>query len=514
MPSLPETRTTIPSYPPPSVRSIVDLPSLGLILRGGDVRTPEGQDRPVRWVAVSELEDPCSFLEGGELLLSTGMRLPADEPKALDAYVQRLVDAGIAAYGLGVGLTHESVPQALLDAAARRGLVIVEVPENTPFIAISKTVSAMVAAQEYEATTRAFETQRDLTRAALGVEAVAAVAARLARSLAAWVLVLDPAGRVVAASPAEAAEQTAVLHPEVVALRGRGLLSSSALDLGDERVVLHPLGARGAVRGFLAVGRVTAFDRTDQSLVAVAVSLLSLAVERGAGGGDAGARVRGAALQMLVGGSDPDELPLDALGWSWLRASPLRVVRLATEQLSGVTVDELVAESSERAVAQVGEELVLVLVDDVAEIAAVEEALARTPAGGSGPASIAAVSAAWRDAGRALRAARDLGVVWHDALGGEGLIGVVDPAAARAFADSLLGPLDATGGKADLLRSTRAWLAHHGQWDVAAQELGVHRHTLRYRIRRVEEVLGRSLDDVALRAELWFALEVRAHQGD
>ena len=60
--------------------------------------------------------------------------------------------------------------------------------------------------------------------------------------------------------------------------------------------------------------------------------------------------------------------------------------------------------------------------------------------------------------------------------------------------------------------STRAWLAHHGQWDVAAQELGVHRHTLRYRIRRVEELLGRSLDDADLRAELWFALELRAHQ--
>lgn len=125
---------------------------------------------------------------------------------------------------------------------------------------------------------------------------------------------------------------------------------------------------------------------------------------------------------------------------------------------------------------------------------------------------LGALSGAWGDARRALAASRGDEIVWHDAVGSGGLIGVVDPVAGRAFADSLLAPLDATGGKADLLASTRAWLAHHGQWDVAAQELGVHRHTLRYRIRRVEELLGRSLDDPDLRAELWFALELRAHQ--
>jgi purine catabolism regulator len=39
--------------------------------------------------------------------------------------------------------------------------------------------------------------------------------------------------------------------------------------------------------------------------------------------------------------------------------------------------------------------------------------------------------------------------------------------------------------------------------------LGVHRHTLRYRMKRVEDLLGRPLDDPDLRAELWVALAVR-----
>ena len=72
---------------------------------------------------------------------------------------------------------------------------------------------------------------------------------------------------------------------------------------------------------------------------------------------------------------------------------------------------------------------------------------------------------------------------------------------AAQFAATLLAPLD------DRLReSLRVWLACHGQWDPAAARFGVHRHTVRNRIKRVEELLGRSLDSPGVRAELWFAL--------
>jgi hypothetical protein len=36
----------------------------------------------------------------------------------------------------------------------------------------------------------------------------------------------------------------------------------------------------------------------------------------------------------------------------------------------------------------------------------------------------------------------------------------------------------------------------------------VHRHTLRHRIRRTAELLGRDLDAAAVRAELWIALRL------
>ncbi|EFL02919.1 regulatory protein [Streptomyces sp. SPB78] len=106
-------------------------------------------------------------------------------------------------------------------------------------------------------------------------------------------------------------------------------------------------------------------------------------------------------------------------------------------------------------------------------------------------------------------------LVEHEDVAAGSVLPLLADDAVRAFADGLLRALhdhDATG-RGNLVASLRAWLAHHGQWDAAAAELGVHRHTLRYRMRRVEEILGRSLDDPDVRMELWLALKATTASG-
>ena len=124
-------------------------------------------------------------------------------------------------------------------------------------------------------------------------------------------------------------------------------------------------------------------------------------------------------------------------------------------------------------------------------------------------------------AGRSLREARYALQVCRlegrDAAGFEDLgtyrllLSMADPGALRAFADSLLAPLDAydreQGG--ELATSLRAFLEHNARWETAAAELYVHRHTLRYRMRKVEELTGRDLSSSFDRMEFWLALRAR-----
>jgi PucR family transcriptional regulator, purine catabolism regulatory protein len=121
---------------PVTVATLLGTPSLSLTLH----TRAAAVDRPVSWVHVSELPDPTPFLEGGELLLTTGLALLHPDQSMAD-YVRRLADAGVVGLGLGTGLSHPAVPGELVRAADDCGLAVLEVPRQTPFIALSRTVS-------------------------------------------------------------------------------------------------------------------------------------------------------------------------------------------------------------------------------------------------------------------------------------------------------------------------------------------------------------------------------------
>ena len=108
------------------------------------------------------------------------------------------------------------------------------------------------------------------------------------------------------------------------------------------------------------------------------------------------------------------------------------------------------------------------------------------------------------DARSALATYRDLGSF-------QLLLSLQDDDALRLFCDSILAPIEDSEGAygGELMRSLEAFIECNGQWERAAKALFCHRHTLRYRIRRVEELTGRSLDSARDRIDFWLALRGR-----
>jgi purine catabolism regulator len=91
------------------------------------------------------------------------------------------------------------------------------------------------------------------------------------------------------------------------------------------------------------------------------------------------------------------------------------------------------------------------------------------------------------------------------------LLSVQDDEALRLYCDSVLGPIEDSDERyaGELLRSLEAFIEHNGHWERAAGDCYCHRHTLRYRIRRVEELTGRDLSRANDRVELWLALRAK-----
>jgi len=91
------------------------------------------------------------------------------------------------------------------------------------------------------------------------------------------------------------------------------------------------------------------------------------------------------------------------------------------------------------------------------------------------------------------------------------LLSLQDDDALISYCRGVLGPVEQGEGEYgdELLRSLDVFIEHNGHWEKAAAALYCHRHTLRYRIRRVEQLTGRDFSKARDRIEFWLALRGR-----
>jgi hypothetical protein len=91
------------------------------------------------------------------------------------------------------------------------------------------------------------------------------------------------------------------------------------------------------------------------------------------------------------------------------------------------------------------------------------------------------------------------------------LMASVPGAVLRSFRERLLGPLLAYDERhrAELLSTLREFLACSGSWNACAARMYVHVNTVRYRIRRIEELTGRDLSSLDDQVDFFLAMRIR-----
>jgi purine catabolism regulator len=137
----------------------------------------------------------------------------------------------------------------------------------------------------------------------------------------------------------------------------------------------------------------------------------------------------------------------------------------------------------------------------------------------SRPAATHSLRLSFHEARCALEAARlrngdagEAGVASYRDLGAfQLLLSLQDDDALMSYCRGVLGPVEQGEGEYgdELLRSLDVFIENNGHWEKAASALYCHRHTLRYRIRRVEQLTGRDFSSARDRIEFWLALRGR-----
>jgi len=225
--------------------TVADLLDLDLLRRASPrvVTGPDGLAAQVRWVHVLELADAAHLLRGGELVLTTGVALPA-EPVLLARYAAELAAAGVSALAVELGRRYvEALPSALVRAAADSGLTLIAFEHEVPFVEITEAVHAMIIdAQlaELRASERLHEVFTELSVAGASPDEVVRQAAILAGRP---VILADLSHRVLACEPGRADPARLLAG---FARRSRSLRATGRTAFDEASGWLYtPVGARG-----------------------------------------------------------------------------------------------------------------------------------------------------------------------------------------------------------------------------------------------------------------------------
>ncbi len=504
------------------MRDIVAIPGMPLRLLTSEARS----ERAIRWVHASELEDPTPWLKGGELILTTGMGI-GDTAAKHRAYVRRLVDAGVGGLGFGLGFGFDTTPKALVAEATKHDFPLFEVPYPVPFIAITEAVFTRLLAEQYDTLQRAVDAEHVLTRAVLDGKGIDGVVTSLGEVIKGWAILLDLHGMPLASTGRAAALRQERIWDELRSSRPDGPTFSISLVDRGHHVWLQPVGAAGRIEAFLAIGKPEQLTQLDRIVAGHALSLFAIELAKSRAVAEAQRKLQGDFFDELAGGIGAADAARGLARFGFEREATFVVVALEAVGAGAVDPQELALAATDHlsrteggylVSAHAGGVSVLLPADgeDLGEFAKVlgTRVDAELRAGAGSPVASTEVGRSLREARYALQVCRLEG--WsHAGFGDLGtyrlLLSMADPDALRAFADAMLAPLDAYDRAHDgeLIGSLQAFLQHNARWEAAAAQLFVHRHTLRYRMRKVEELTGRDLTSSFDRMEFWLALRAR-----
>jgi purine catabolism regulator len=542
--------------------TVGDLLGLDVIRRGSPrvVAGSSGLSARVRWVHVLELADAAHLLQGGELVLTTGVALPA-EPALLARYALDLAAAGVSALAVELGRRYVgALPGVLVRAAADSGLTLIAFEREVPFVEITEAVHARIIdaqLEELRASERLHEVFTELSVAGASPDEIVRQAATLAGRP---VILADLSHQVLACEPgsADPARLLAGFARRSRALSAlRRTASSPGRTAYDEASgwLFTPVGARGEDWGrvilvcdgppagtdtvlieraaaTLALGRL--LTRHAESLDRQAHRTLITGIISQAHADPAEAAVRARALGVPVDGRQLIAMVLrlrDPSGSGVLGVSAhARVLDVADAAAAACRAERIPSLVGTLDDARAGAMLSLSPRADQDRVlgglaARITERLGASLDGlvigvGATAGLIRDVRRSFLEASQVADVAAERPDGWR-AGGGldrplfyrladlrlRGLLHLLrDDPRVQTFVERELGPLLASEPDTSLLDVLAAYLAAGGNKAAAAKSAHLARPTFYERLRRIERILGTDLDSAESRTSLHVAL--------
>ncbi|CDP86635.1 PucR family transcriptional regulator [Mycolicibacterium senegalense] len=469
-----------------SVDQLTAVPSLGLRYLAGE----GGGSRLVTWAHACDLADPWNWFDSGDLVMTTGGGLPVDEG-AQREWITRLIGSKVSALVVAASPTAPAVTRGLIDVAEAQGFPVLAADYELHFVELARTVieSAIESERQRVASIKRLYDVYWQSLHARGTFGERLSALEFATG---WAL--------------EVRDQ---LAGELIAT-GRRAYALAAESSGTEPVHVAIPGAGEVV----LVAAADSAEVTDRPLAQHIGGLIALELEHAAAQQD---RLRASGEDLLAGLLD-ESITLSAV-WPELRHRGMvgDVVMACWSTPDGAQVNhqaihrQVCLQSYAPLFSVRGAALVGLVPDEPGVLTQVAAKLAPNCAVGISTrlAVHSHIAEALRQAQLAVARAHDRGLVLSEYGGEDGqdfLPASVEDI--RRVVRRCLGPLidHDRANDGELVESVRVFLRHDGAWQASADALNIHRQTLVYRLKKVEQLTGLKPTTTAGSAMLWLAL--------
>ena len=491
-----------------TVENLVEDP----LIRTRIVAGSSGGGRMVTWAHTCELTDPWNWLGSGDLLMTDGYGFPAD-PEDQAEFVRNLARVNIAGLALAEGFAAPPLTSRAVEVADQLAFPVLMTERNVPFVTIARRVAESDSSRSSIRSTRVLRLYDVLRRTHLDEADADALLDNLAREIGARLHVIElRRGRELLPTGRPLPDKVRVAALEVIRARDGVLPASTRLQLGDEVTgLLLPVARQN--NAAMIVYTQGSGELPDLVLAQHVAMIAELDVERRAARALQAREVRSTLARRLLEASISLEAAAAQLESAGLGPGPWRVS--AWQPRDAANEADLSADLSGLDIAHLSTtkgDLHVVILPDESYVEPLNEALGVNGAvvGVSQPVlSAARISDAWREARWALEAAHSSasGSAAYGARGSYFMPRTV--AEGEAVVDRLLGPLLEYDRANDtrLVASLMAFFEANRSWQEGAKRLGIHKHTLVYRMKKVEHLLGMDLRDSGTQAELFLALK-------
>lgn len=531
--------------------TVRDALGIGPLRRARVVAGSKGLDKLITFVNIMEVPQVANWMRGGELLLTAGYALK-DNAKLRQQIIYDLVGKGVAAFGIKPGQYLDEVPEDMIEHADSMGLPLLELPSDVPYMDIMLPIFELLINEQLYWHRRAEEIHDLLVSVILGGTGLHGVCRALAQFTSNPVFIFGQGACLGSGYPPVSVS----LSEEDILMAVRRKLDSGPNELEPHRAsriqpetnvpacVIVPVGTLGTPDGYIVIPELNrSLSEIEIRGIETGAAIVAFEFMKERAISETEIRIQGGLLDELLNGRfDNEEIVVRRAAHSGfsLRGG-LAVFAISLVPTTQVHTDQVYTEAIHLLRSRFstypggmislkrGDRIVgLVHCEDhaIKDLSAkLEEVqlafVSRFPRLGLR----AGVGRSYEGAGHVKTSYEEARVALDVALSLQGytkpvffadmgplrvLFPLRDQPCVDAYCEEMLGQLRFydSKNKSDLLRTLKVYLQNNGNLRKTASELVLHKNSVLYRLKKIEEVAGINLEDAETRFGLMLALKL------